>query len=55
LPKSVQKLKFEAQISTPRPEYVPPRAFAAYHTDDDDVVNKGCFYFMACLDSLWAL
>jgi hypothetical protein len=42
--------------SRPRPEYVPPRAFSGLHADDeDDAVNKGCYYFVACLDSLWVL
>lgn len=38
-----------------RPEYIPPRAFATRNLDDEDAVNKGCYYFMACLDSFWVL
>ena len=38
-----------------RPEYIPPRAFAARNVEDEDAVNKGCYYFMACLDSFWVL
>lgn len=42
-----------------RPEYVPPRAFAKrnnmYDDEDEDDVNKGCLYFLACLDTLWIL
>jgi hypothetical protein len=41
-------------VSRDRPEYIPPRAMA-YSNNDEDPVNKGCFYFMACLDSLWVL
>ena len=58
LPKSHPVLKADsyvpASVTKERPEYVPPRAFAANHVEDDPV-NKGCFYFMACLDSLWVL
>jgi hypothetical protein len=43
-----------ASVARQRPEYIPPRAFAARHDEDEDV-NKGCYYFMACLDSLWVL
>ncbi len=53
---SKTKLKPESYgpVSRDRPEYIPPRALA-YSNNDEDPVNKGCFYFMACLDSLWVL
>ncbi len=38
-----------------RRAYVPPRAMAPINEDDDDEINKGCYYFMACLDSFWIL
>ena len=39
-----------------RPEYIPPRAFAGLEDDDEDEeINKGCYYFLSCLDSLWVL
>ena len=57
LPQSrTTKLKPESYgpVSRDRPEYIPPRALA-YSEAEDDPVNKGCYYFMACLDSLWVL
>jgi hypothetical protein len=41
----------------PRAEYVPPRAFARRpnEVDDDEGINKGCYYFMSCLDAFWIL
>jgi len=37
-------------------EYIPPRALAREIDDsDDEDINKGCYYFVACLDSLWIL
>jgi hypothetical protein len=44
----------------PRPEYNPPRAFARHPSmqdsdDDEDGLNKGCYYFMSCLDAFWIL
>jgi len=33
---------------------VPPRAFATLQ-DEEEEFNKGCYYFIACLDSLWIL
>jgi hypothetical protein len=41
----------------PRAEYVPPRAFARApnEVDDDEGINKGCYYFMSCLDAFWIL
>jgi hypothetical protein len=38
-----------------RPEYVPSRARAREQEEEEDDVNKGCYYFMACLDSFWIL
>ena len=35
-------------------EYVPPRAYARREDDEEDY-NKGCYYFIACLDSFWIL
>jgi len=42
--------------ATRRTEYVPPRAFAA-HPDfqDESLANKGCYYFLSCLDAFWIL
>ena len=48
----------EAEVyGRPRPEYVPPRAFARRPNkeDDDEGINKGCYYFMSCLDAFWIL
>lgn len=42
--------------SVKKSEYIPPRALAKEHPDsDDEDFNKGCYYFVACLDSLWIL
>lgn len=38
-----------------RAPYMPSRAMAREHQDDEDDINKGCYYFMACLDSFWIL
>ncbi len=37
-----------------RTAYVPPRALAPLEEEDEEI-NKGCYYFMACLDSFWIL
>lgn len=37
---------------------VPPRAYAGhpdYDDDGDEDFNKGCYYFIACLDAFWIL
>merc|ERR1712004_895902 len=37
-------------------EFVPSRAMAREYEDDgEENFNKGCYYFVACLDSLWIL
>jgi len=37
-------------------EFVPSRAMAReYEDDEEENFNKGCYYFVACLDSLWIL
>ena len=40
-------------------ENVPSRSLAGEpgytDRDDDENYNKGCYYFIACLDSLWIL
>jgi len=48
--------KPEAAAANRRTEYVPPRAFAA-HPDfqDESLANKGCYYFLSCLDAFWIL
>jgi len=39
-----------------RTEYVPPRAFAARPDfEDESMANKGCYYFLSCLDAFWIL
>ena len=39
-----------------RDEYIPPRSNRARtFEDDEDDINKGCYYFMACLDTFWIL
>ena len=39
-----------------RDEYVPPRTLATRPDfEDETAVNKGCFYFMSCLDAFWIL
>lgn len=39
-----------------RPQYIPPRAFARnYDDEEDEEINKGCYYFVSCLDALWIL
>lgn len=38
--------------------FVPSRAMAGqpgYDDDEDENYNKGCYYFVACLDALWIL
>ena len=56
--KSSPLLKSDAYVpasaTRDRPEYVPPRSLA-HQIEDEDTLNKGCYYFMACLDSLWVL
>ncbi len=38
------------------PERIPSRASVpADNRDEEGSVSKGCFYFMACLDSFWVL
>lgn len=32
----------------------PPRAYARDHEEEEDI-NKGCFYLMSCLDCMWIL
>ena len=62
-PKSPKSQVEELQINAaevygrPRAEYVPPRAFARRpnEEEDDDGLNKGCYYFMSCLDAFWIL
>ena len=41
----------------PSREYIPPRAFARRpnEAENDDEINKGCYYFMSCLDAFWIL
>ena len=41
----------------PSREYIPPRAFARRpnETEDEEGINKGCYYFMSCLDAFWIL
>jgi hypothetical protein len=55
----VKELSFEdlEVYGRARPEYVPPRAFARRpnEVDDDEGINKGCYYFMSCLDAFWIL
>ena len=55
----VKELSFEdlEVYGRSRPEYVPPRAFARRpnEVDDDEGINKGCYYFMSCLDAFWIL
>lgn len=47
--------------SSSRPEYVPSRATITRRNqqtqreEEEDAVNKGCYYFMACLDTFWIL
>jgi hypothetical protein len=38
-------------------QYIPPRAMARQFEDldEDREFNQGCYYFVACLDSLWIL
>ena len=49
------EVKLESEKAE-RPAYIPPRAFAGLNDEDeDDKLNKGCYYFLACLDSLWIL
>jgi len=37
-------------------QYIPPRAMARQIEDEEDrEFNQGCYYFVACLDSLWIL
>jgi len=38
-------------------QYIPPRAMARQYQDleEDREFNQGCYYFVACLDSLWIL
>ena len=37
-------------------EVMPTRAMAReFEDEEDDNFNKGCYYFVACLDSLWIL
>lgn len=39
-----------------RPEYIPSRAtLSRIDEESEDDVNKGCYYFMACLDTFWIL
>ncbi len=39
-----------------KPERIPSRASApADDEDEEGSVSKGCFYFVACLDSFWVL
>lgn len=51
------QIKHAEVYGRPRPEYVPPRAFARRpnEEDDDEGLNKGCYYFMSCLDAFWIL
>ena len=36
-------------------ELAPTRSMAAQFEDEEENYNKGCYYFVACLDSLWIL
>jgi len=47
----------KVKVSNKPSEYIPPRALAheVEDSDDENDINKGCFYFVACLDSLWIL
>ena len=48
----------KARPTALREEYIPPRALASRPTrpgEDPEDINKGCYYFMACLDSFWIL
>ena len=47
-------VKSRAQVK--KEEFVPTRAMAKdYEDDEEENFNKGCYYFVACLDSLWIL
>ena len=41
----------------PSREYIPPRAFARRpnEAEDEEGINKGCYYFLSCLDAFWIL
>ncbi|TRY78656.1 hypothetical protein TCAL_16714 [Tigriopus californicus] len=45
----------KARPANVREEFVPTRAMAHQYQDQDDTVNKGCYYLVACLDSFWVL
>ena len=64
LPKRVvtPEVYSKASARPRRDEYIPPRSVAmrqrqnaAGPQDGDEGMNKGCYYFMACLDSFWIL
>lgn len=45
----------KARPESIREEFVPTRAMAHQYQDQDDNINKGCYYLVACLDSFWVL
>lgn len=47
-------VKSQAKAKKPM-ELVPTRAMASQYEEEEDNFNKGCYYFVACLDSLWIL
>jgi hypothetical protein len=53
----LHQLQLEEAYGDPSREYVPPRAFARRpnEAEDDESINKGCYYFMSCLDAFWIL
>ncbi len=47
------RVKHEAVVNSPdRGEYIPPRAFARRPDMEENTLEQGCFYFVACLDTL---
>lgn len=61
LPKrvTIPEVYTKASSRPSREEYIPPRSVAMRQRqqqhDDEDGMNKGCYYFMACLDTFWIL
>ena len=55
-PKAKPQVEEKFYYGQPRPEYVPPRSFATREDlEDENLVNKGCYYFVSCLDAFWIL
>jgi len=47
---------YEPRMSGKRQPYVPPRALAKIEEEEGpEEINKGCYYFMACVDTFWIL